>query len=109
MCFLYGTESGIFVPDLVLFSAIPLDTKKTTTMSSSTPQSNPGYVSPKKDPVAIVTGSSGFVGSRLVEMLLERGSKIVIAFDIMKPDFVLEKRFKDIEIQTGGQITFATT
>jgi len=30
----------------------------------------------------VVTGSSGFVGQRLVEMLVERGAKTVVAFDI---------------------------
>mmetsp|Transcript_4946 Transcript_4946/g.11633 ORF Transcript_4946/g.11633 Transcript_4946/m.11633 type:complete len:400 (+) Transcript_4946:142-1341(+) len=30
----------------------------------------------------VVTGSSGFVGQRLVEMLVERGAKRVVAFDI---------------------------
>ena len=70
----------------------------------STPQSNPGYVSPKNDKVAIVTGSSGFVGSRLVEMLLERGTQIVIGFDIAKPDVVLEQRFKEVQAKTGNKI-----
>ena len=63
-----------------------------------------GYESPKKDSVALVTGSSGFVGSRLVEMLLERGTKIVVAFDIMKPNEVLEQRFKEVQAKTGGKI-----
>jgi len=31
---------------------------------------------------AVVTGGSGFVGQRLVEMLLERGAKKVVSFDI---------------------------
>ena len=30
----------------------------------------------------VVTGGSGFVGQRLVEMLVERGAKRVISFDI---------------------------
>eukprot|EP00123_Amoebidium_parasiticum_P015456 comp22981_c2_seq1/m.36564 comp22981_c2_seq1/g.36564 ORF comp22981_c2_seq1/g.36564 comp22981_c2_seq1/m.36564 type:complete len:355 (-) comp22981_c2_seq1:37-1101(-) len=38
--------------------------------------------------VCLVTGGSGFVGQRLVEMLLERGAKKVKSFDIApKPDF----------------------
>ena len=32
--------------------------------------------------VCVVTGGSGFVGQRLVEMLVERGAKKVISFDI---------------------------
>jgi nucleoside-diphosphate-sugar epimerase len=31
---------------------------------------------------AVVTGGSGFVGQRLVEMLLERGAARVVSFDI---------------------------
>lgn len=39
----------------------------------------------------IVTGGSGFVGQRLVEMLIERGSKYVVSFDIApKPKDALE-------------------
>jgi nucleoside-diphosphate-sugar epimerase len=30
----------------------------------------------------VVTGSSGFVGQRLVEMLIERGATTVVAFDV---------------------------
>ena len=30
----------------------------------------------------LVTGGSGFVGQRLVEMLVERGAKRVVSFDI---------------------------
>ena len=42
----------------------------------------------------LVTGSSGLVGARLVEMLLERGAKFVRAFDIMPVNDVLQKRFE---------------
>lgn len=39
-----------------------------------------------------VTGGSGFVGQRLVEMLVERGAKRVVSFDISpKPKDALEK------------------
>lgn len=54
--------------------------------------------------VALVTGSSGFVGARLVEMLLERGAKTVIGMDVLKPDDVLEQRFLDVQKKTGGSI-----
>ena len=30
----------------------------------------------------VVTGGSGFVGQRLVEMLVERGAKRVVSFDV---------------------------
>ncbi|KAL3791782.1 hypothetical protein ACHAWO_005702 [Cyclotella atomus] len=36
-------------------------------------------------PVCIVTGGTGFVGCRLVEMLVERGAKKVISFDVVPP------------------------
>lgn len=63
----------------------------------------PGYTSPKGKS-ALVTGSSGFVGSRLVEMLLERGATTVIAFDLVSPDSVLAGRFKSVQKKTGGKI-----
>mmetsp|Transcript_4790 Transcript_4790/g.6322 ORF Transcript_4790/g.6322 Transcript_4790/m.6322 type:complete len:423 (-) Transcript_4790:375-1643(-) len=45
--------------------------------------------------VVLVTGSTGFVGARLVEMLLERGAKKVICFDVAVPTDALLQRFKD--------------
>ena len=33
--------------------------------------------------LGVVTGGTGFVGQRLVEMLLERGAKRVVSFDIV--------------------------
>ena len=39
----------------------------------------------------VVTGGSGFVGQRLVEMLVERGAKRVVSFDIApKPKDALD-------------------
>eukprot|EP00951_Prasinocladus_malaysianus_P029105 scaffold267273_cov37-Prasinocladus_malaysianus.AAC.1 len=36
----------------------------------------------------VVTGGSGFVGSRLVEMLVERGAESVVSFDLAPaPEF----------------------
>ena len=35
--------------------------------------------------VCLVTGGTGFVGARLVEMLVERGARRVISFDIVPP------------------------
>ena len=32
-----------------------------------------------------MTGGTGFVGNRLVEMLIERGAKKVISFDVVSP------------------------
>ena len=39
-------------------------------------------MSQKVPKVCVVTGGSGFVGQRLVEMLLERGAEKVVSFDI---------------------------
>ena len=36
--------------------------------------------------VCLVTGGTGFVGQRLVEMLVERGAQRVISFDIVPPN-----------------------
>jgi hypothetical protein len=33
----------------------------------------------------VVTGGTGFVGCRLVEMLVERGAETVVCFDIVPP------------------------
>ena len=60
-------------------------------------QSTPGST-------CLVTGSSGFVGSRLVEMLLERGAKTIVCFDIATPGDDLQKRFQTIQKTTGGKL-----
>ena len=62
--------------------------------SSSTTKSNiaPGYKTTPNSTV-LVTGSSGFVGARLVEILLERNAKHVICFDITPPSPQLLERF----------------
>lgn len=47
-----------------------------------------GFNFPKK---CVVTGGSGFVGQRLVEMLIERGATRVVSFDISpKPKDAME-------------------
>lgn len=55
---------------------------------------------------ALVTGSSGLCGARLVEMLLERGAETVIAFDLASPEKVpmLKDRFDSVQKRTGGKI-----
>ena len=72
-------------------------------MTGTTPPKNPGFET-AKGCNALVTGSSGFAGARLVEMLLERGAKTVVAFDIVPPSEVTQKRFEDVQEQTGGKI-----
>eukprot|EP00511_Aplanochytrium_stocchinoi_P000379 CAMPEP_0204823510 /NCGR_PEP_ID=MMETSP1346-20131115/1596_1 /ASSEMBLY_ACC=CAM_ASM_000771 /TAXON_ID=215587 /ORGANISM="Aplanochytrium stocchinoi, Strain GSBS06" /LENGTH=414 /DNA_ID=CAMNT_0051950183 /DNA_START=83 /DNA_END=1327 /DNA_ORIENTATION=+ len=39
----------------------------------------------------VVTGGTGFVGLRLVEMLVERGAKKVVAFDVVAPEELPEE------------------
>lgn len=73
-------------------------------MRGSTPPKNPGFETAKAGCHALVTGSSGFAGCRLVEMLLERGAKTVVAFDIVPPNAVQQKRFEDVQKKTGGKI-----
>lgn len=71
---------------------------------SNSPPKNPGFETAQAGCNALVTGSSGFAGCRLVEMLLERGAKTVIAFDIVAPNAVTQKRFEDVQNKTGGKI-----
>lgn len=77
---------------------------KSNAQTQKTNELPPGFASPVQDSTALVTGSSGLCGARLVEMLLERGTKTVVAFDIAAPNAVLEKRFADIQEKTGGTI-----
>jgi nucleoside-diphosphate-sugar epimerase len=74
--------------------------------SDSNKSKPPGFQSPSLDTTALVTGSGGLCGARLVEMLLLRGTKLVIAFDIMVPDATLQERFQRVQQQTGGNILF---
>lgn len=64
----------------------------------------PGFQSPSSDRTALVTGSSGLCGARVVELLLERGTKTVVAFDLLPPDVVLQQRFDAVQAKTGGTI-----
>jgi len=59
-------------------------------------QSTPGVV-------ALVTGSTGLCGARLVEMLLERGASTVICFDIAVPDETWKQRIRRAEANTKGK------
>lgn len=54
--------------------------------------------------VALVTGSSGFCGARMVEMLLERGAKTVIGMDLVPPNETLQKRFAVAEEKSEGNL-----
>jgi nucleoside-diphosphate-sugar epimerase len=64
----------------------------------------PGYET-ARGCTALVTGSSGLCGARLVEMLLERGAKHVICFDLMPPDTTLKQRFAEAEKKSKGKLT----
>ena len=68
-------------------------------MSLSSNMLKPGFISTPNSNV-LVTGSSGLVGSRLVEMLLLRGAKLVKCLDIVPPNDTLRKRFL---IAAGGE------
>ena len=57
---------------------------------------------------ALVTGSSGICGSRLVEMLLERGAKTVICFDLAPPTGTLKERFESVQKATKGSLIFCS-
>eukprot|EP01031_Cornospumella_fuschlensis_P048886 gene48886-59861_t len=60
--------------------------------------SKPGFTNIPKS--CLVTGGSGFVGQRLVEMLVERGCKRVVSFDVApKPKDAMER--KEIEYVQG--------
>ncbi|GMH89170.1 hypothetical protein TrVE_jg3131 [Triparma verrucosa] len=67
---------------------------------------SPGYG--VKGERCMVTGSSGLVGGRLVEMLFERGAKSVTAFDLKPADDGLKSRVTDA-IKAGrvsGKVTW---
>lgn len=68
-----------------------------------TPLPGPGFAR-CRNATCLVTGSSGLCGARIVEMLLERGAKHVIAFDVAAPDDALRERFDVVQRQTGGTI-----
>jgi len=66
-------------------------------------QTKPGFQS-TPGCTALVTGSSGLCGARLVEMLLERGASTVICFDITPPNDILQERFETIQKNTTGTL-----
>jgi nucleoside-diphosphate-sugar epimerase len=58
-----------------------MSSKKSTQTNTSTTKTNSAFPPVPKN--CVVTGSSGFVGQRLVEMLVERGAQRVVAMDIL--------------------------
>jgi nucleoside-diphosphate-sugar epimerase len=63
----------------------------------------PGYKTTPGSTI-LVTGSSGFVGARLVEMLLQRDAKKILCFDIVPPSPDLLARF--LEAASGDSSKF---
>jgi nucleoside-diphosphate-sugar epimerase len=88
------------------WSPKPKKDESFTTAATSTPTVTalPGFHSPIVDTTALVTGACGLCGARLIEMLFERGTKTIIAFDIAIPNTTLQERFTKIQQQTGGTI-----
>lgn len=55
---------------------------------------------------AVVTGGGGFVGLRLVEMLIISGAKRVVVFDIVaEPEYEVDKAKRDRIVYVQGDIT----
>ena len=65
----------------------------------------PGFQT-AKGCTALVTGSSGLCGARLVELLLERGATTVICFDRAPPDVTLAERFDKVQQTTKGKLVY---
>ena len=64
----------------------------------------PGFVTTPNATI-LVTGSSGFVGARLVEMLLERKAKKVVCFDVTEPSPDLIRRFNIAAGQDSSRLS----
>lgn len=62
----------------------------------------PGFQSIRNATV-LVTGSSGLVGARLVELCLERGVAKVVAVDLQAPDEALRARFAKAAAAASGR------
>ena len=75
-----------------------VDKSTTTTAPTSTV---PGFIT-AQGCTALVTGSSGLCGARLVEMLLERGAATVILFDLAAPDTTLQARLDQAVASASG-------
>ena len=64
---------------------------KSTPKKSKGGKENDAFPFPTVPKNCVVTGGTGFVGRRLVEMLVERGAEKVVAFDISpKPSDVVD-------------------
>jgi sterol-4alpha-carboxylate 3-dehydrogenase (decarboxylating) len=56
--------------------------------------------------ICVVTGGSGFVGRRLVELLVERGAKRVISFDIREPMTKSKPEFNMLKPEDEAKVTY---
>jgi len=77
---------------LYFIAHITSSSSSSSLSSSTTMATKPGYKTTPGSTI-LVTGSSGFVGARLVEILLERNAKKIICFDIAPPSPALLARF----------------
>ena len=75
--------------------------RKTTTTTTTTSSSFIDDDFPPVPKCCVVTGGMGFVGRRLVEMLVERGAEKVVAFDISPKPIDADPREKRIVWMRG--------
>uniref|UniRef100_A0A7S1UTE7 3-beta hydroxysteroid dehydrogenase/isomerase domain-containing protein n=1 Tax=Grammatophora oceanica TaxID=210454 RepID=A0A7S1UTE7_9STRA len=69
-------------------------------------ETRPGFKTAGEGCTALVTGSTGFCGARLVEMLLERGASTVICMDVAEPPQSLKDRYTKVQSETKGRLIF---
>ena len=98
---------GCMARDLVRGRATPLRQAAPSLAPSNTALQNKA-ASATHPPVpanCVVTGGSGFVGQRLVEMLVERGAKRVVSFDVCgkPPNAWDDARIECVDARDGAR------
>lgn len=92
---------------MVFGSLISSVTKAASPSPNTATKNKPGFQT-TPGCTALVTGSSGLCGARLVELLLERGASTVVCFDVTPPDAVLQERFTKIQQATNGKLVMCS-